>query len=184
MATHVRGTLLGSSVIALKTAGHFEDYKRALPLEWHDKILFAPAASWLPIELGEQHYQACTQLGLSTSEILSMGNAVATLTQKSVFSVTARIARESGATPLTLLPMTPKLWSRLFQGGFLRAYQSGPKDSRLEVTGCPLLQYPYFKTALRGLMQALADPFARKVLTREGRAPTDRNSHALLFSWV
>ncbi len=183
-ATHVRGTLIGSSVIALKNAGHFEAYKRALPVAWHEHVLFAPAASWQPIEIGVRHYEACTALGLSVSEIAAMGNAVAALTSKSIFATAARVARESGTSPLMVLPLLPRLWARLFQGGCVRGYQTGPKDVRMEVTGCVLLESTYFRTALRGLGASLVEPVARKVLAREGRATGDRQSVSILFSWV
>lgn len=182
--TQVRGTLIGSSIIALKNAGHFEAYKKALPAEWHEHVLYAPAAAWLPIEIGVRHYEACNALGLSAHEVAAMGNAVAALTSKSVFLAAARVAREAGTSPLTVLPLLPRLWARLFQGGHLRGFQTGPKDVRMEVVGCVLLESPYFRNALRGLATALVEPVARKVLVREVPLKGDRQALSFLFSWV
>jgi hypothetical protein len=183
MTAQVRSTLIGSSILSLRANGHYDRYVANLDPTMRESIILAPAATWLPIEYAVVHYAACEKLGLGPSEILAMGNAVAELTQKSVFAFATRVAREAGATPLTLVAMTPRLWGRLFVGGGVYAVRTGPKDLRMEFYRATLAENRYWRVGLRGLLTSLLKPFCRQIISRDV-AMHDALSVGVQFSWV
>ncbi|MGZ3421983.1 MAG: hypothetical protein ACXWUG_27820 [Polyangiales bacterium] len=166
-ASQVRSTLVAASIQALRHRGLLDRYRESLTTEWADRLCNAPAGTWLPIEWAEQHYGACDRLGIEDDAILEMGNAVATLTQKTVFSLAARLAKEAGASPLTVLAQSQRLWSRLFVGGCVAAFQTGPKDARYETVGISLARHRYWRVGYRGIMYAITAPFSRSIIVRE-----------------
>ena len=178
----VRSTLICASMQALRQRGLADAYAALHSPEWAEKLLSTPAGVWLPIEWGERHYEACDRLGLSDDQVLSMGNAVAEITQKTAFSFAARLAREVGATATTIIGVCPRLWKRLFEGGGVAAFQTGPKDARFETVGVPLAKYRYWRVGYRGIIRALIQPLTRTLVVRETR--TDASSVTMKISWV
>lgn len=183
-AHQARSTLIAASIQALRHRGLLDRYRSALTEEWADRLCNAPAGTWLPIEWAEKHYEACDRLEIDDEGILAMGNAVATLTQKTVFSLAARLAKEAGASPLTVLAQSPRLWSRLFEGGAVAAFQVGPKDARFETVGISLARYRYFRVGYRGIMHAITAPFARTVVVRELTQRNTPMSVSMRMSWA
>lgn len=182
--TLVRSTLVAASIQALRHRGLLDRYRALLEGEWPDRLCNAPAGTWLPIEWGVKHYEACDRLGIDDEAILGMGNAVATITQKTVFSLAARLVKEAGASPLTVLAQSQRLWARLFVGGGVAAYQTGPKDARYETLGVPLARHRYFRVGYRGIMNAIAAPFARSLIVREMVQLATDDSVTLKLAWV
>ena len=90
--THLRSTLLGASILALKHHGLYERYLAQLPDARRDEILLAVAGQWLPIELGEIHYNACDAMGLPEDEIVAIAGRCRT-------SPTGRRSRSRCASP-------------------------------------------------------------------------------------
>jgi hypothetical protein len=166
-ATQVRSTLIAASIQALRQRSLLDRYREALNAEWSERLCNAPAGTWLPIEWAETHYAACDALGIADDAILAMGNAVATLTQKTVFTLAARLAKEAGASPITVLAQSQRLWARLFVGGGVAAFQTGPKDARYETVGITLARHRYWRVGYRGIMQAITAPFSRTIIVRE-----------------
>jgi hypothetical protein len=111
-----------------------------------------------------------------------MGNAVAEITQMTAFSLAARLAREVGATATTIIGTCPRLWKRLFEGGGVAAFQTGPKDARFETVGVSLAKHRYWRVGYRGIIRALIQPLTRTLVVRETRA--DSTSMTLKISWV
>jgi hypothetical protein len=93
----------------------FERYKRELPAEHHDAIMFALATSWLPIELVMAHYGACEAMGLSEKELLENGEHVSSRIMGTFLGVITRSSRSAGAqiSPMTALKQYDKLWDRI-----------------------------------------------------------------------
>lgn len=178
----VRSTLLASSILGLRQAGHFDRYHALLDPAVRETVLFTPAGSWLPLEVGLRHYEACDRLGLSTDDILGMGNAVSRMAQQSLSSFFLTAVRGSGATPWTGLGMTPRLWERLYKGGGIYVEKAGLKDAELEIAAQPLAQIAYWRTGLRGILQSLLEPLARRVFIREGRH--DEASCVYRIAWA
>jgi hypothetical protein len=46
------------------------------------------------------------------------------------------------------------MWARVFQGGSVQLTQEGPKDVAVDIRGCPLTRYPYFRVAFTGVVRA------------------------------
>lgn len=181
-STFVRSTLIASSILALRQAGLFDRYQTLLDPAVRDTVLFTPAGSWLPIEVGASHYEACDRLGLSTADILGMGNAVSRMAQQTLWSFFLGVVRGSGATPWTGLGLTPRLWERLYRGGGIYVDEAGPKDAELEIAAQPLARIAYWRTGLRGILQSLLDPLARRVFIRE--AKHDETSCVYRIAWA
>lgn len=180
----VRSTLLAASIQSLRQRGLYDRYLEALPREWRERLPHAPAGTWLPVEWAEHHYGACEALGLDDDAILALGNSVAEITQRTVFSITARLAREAGASPLTVLAMTPRLWGRLHVGGAVGAFQTGPKDVRFETIGCTLARFRYWRVAYRGIVHAISVPFCRSIFVRETGHDLRSSSVVMKLAWA
>jgi hypothetical protein len=180
----VRSTLIGSSIISLRTHGFEQPYLAALDPEHRDAVLYTPAGVWLPVVRAEAHYAACDRLGLTDQAILAIGSEVAKATQKSVLAGILRLAREVGTTPWVLYAGCGKYWGRMFQGSAIAISKLGPKEARFEVAGCSLAASPYWRCGLRGLLTAVSEPFAKKVYLRD--VPSLNTSMACGFriSWV
>jgi hypothetical protein len=181
-APQVRSTLIAASIQALRQRGYYDRWLANVSTEWRERLQLLPAGVWLPIDHGVAHYTACDRLGLDEGAILGMGNAVAELTQKTAFSLAARLVREAGATPLTMLSIMPRLWGRLFVDGAVGAYQTGPKDARFTAAGVSLARYDYFRVGFRGIVHALVKPMCRTLIVRETKHTTD--SVTFRMSWV
>jgi hypothetical protein len=182
--TLVRSTLIAASIQALRHRGLLDRYRAKLTTEWADRLCNAPAGTWLPIDHAMEHYSACDRLEIDDDAILGMGNAVATITQKTVFSLAARLVKEAGASPITALAQSQRLWSRLFVGGGVAAFQTGPKDARYETVGVPLARHRYFRVGYRGIMTAIAAPFARSLIVREMTPRAADDNVTMKLAWV
>lgn len=153
-ATHVRSTLIQSSLATLKTLGHYERYLQLVEPAQRDEIVEAIAPSWLPIHAGMAHYRACDALGLSGPELLTIGEKVGDRMQGAFMETLTRAARSMGVTPWVLLKRFDVLWGRLLQGGSIQLTKEGPKDLTIEVRAARLPQFEYFRTAFCGVVRA------------------------------
>ncbi len=165
--THVRSTLLGSSVLALKKHGHFDRYAALLPREYHDEVIYGVAGHWVPIAVGRAHYVACTELGLEPHACATIGASVAQLAQKTAFSFVLRLATESGVTPWTILAKSRDFWTRAYKGSDVAVFKLGPKECRFEIVNTVLAEGRYWRASYGGIMSAIAGAFCRKVFVRE-----------------
>ena len=152
--THVRSTLLQSSLATLRVHGYLERYLELVDPALRDAITGAIAPSWLPISTGQAHYRACDALMLSEQELLAMGEAVGDRMQGPFMETLTRTARTMGMTPWVLLSRFGSLWSRLFQGGGFELVKVGPKDMTIEILGASLPSYAYFRTGFCGVVRA------------------------------
>ena len=153
-ASHVRSTLIQSSLATLKTLDLYERYLDVLPLQHHETILGAIAPSWLPIELALVHYDACDGLELGHEQLLPIGERVGDRMQGSFMETLTRAARGAGVTPWLLLKRFDVLWGRLLQGGSIELTKVGPKDLTIEIRGAALPRYAYFRHAFCGVVRA------------------------------
>jgi len=184
LTTHVRSTLLSSSIATLKARGHYDRYLALLPEEHHEAVLLTLAPTWLDIEHGMAHYGACEALHLSPEEMLAIGNGVGERIQGTFLGSIARTARGMGADPWLALGRVDQLYGRLLRGGGVRVVKVSPKDARIDIRNLPLLQYTYFRTAFIGVFRAAADLFARKSFTREVPGSATGAAVAFTHAWV
>jgi hypothetical protein len=159
-ARHVRSTVLVSSLAAIREHGLFARYEPLVPAAVKDELFHAVVGSWMPIELANAHYAACNRLELSVDDQFAIGRTAGRKLSEIWLATAARIARAMGATPWTLLRQTPRFWERGFDGGVVSVQQISAREVRAEVSGVELLQYGYFRNALRGVLWTVADLFS------------------------
>jgi hypothetical protein len=169
--TQVRGALLVSSLQALREFGYFERYAACLPPDQRDAILFCVANCWLPLDLAMTHYGACDAMGLSDSELESVGEAVSQRIMGTLLGTMLRSGRSMGATPSPWIPLRQygRLCERLLDGGHHRVTELGPKDALVETAGVPMFRYRYFRTATLGIIRGAAGMFAKTCFAKEQR---------------
>ena len=183
--THVRSTLIGSSILALRKHGLFDRYAANLPPEHRNEILYAVAGYWLPIGLGCVHYAACEALALSPADAVAIGASVAAIAQKTMFSFVLRLAVDGGVTPWTMLANGAAHWGRSYRGSGVAAYTLGPKDCRVEAVGNPLAAIPYWRSALRGILTALTQAFSTRAYVHElARSEGEPLAVSYRLSWA
>jgi hypothetical protein len=164
VATHVRSTLLLSSLQSLRSRGLSDRYLACLEPEMHAPLGEVVAGVWLPMAVGLAHYRALDAMALPEDVQAAIGHDVNERVQGSVIGLIARTARGAGATPWTAMAQMPRLWDRMFQGGGgVEGRRLGPKDALVELVGLPLLDVPYLRAAFRGAFLAGLAPFCQRV---------------------
>lgn len=152
-ATHVRSTLLQSSLNSLRDAGHFDRYVALLDPVHKDAVLHTLAPTWLPVEVGVAHYGACDALKLDALQLRDIGERVGDRIQGTFLRTLTRGVRAMGVTPWTLLNHFDRLWGRLFQGGSVELTRTGPKDVTIEICGAVIPQFEYFRIGFSGVVR-------------------------------
>jgi hypothetical protein len=142
LATHVRSTLLCSSLGALRARKLQDAYFAALPRDHHDTIVALVPGLWVPVELAVAHYCACDALPLTSPEIERIGADVAGRIHHSFIGVIVKISREAGATPWTVFGQAarPDVARRRRRRHEARAEGGSLRVGRHSVRQVPLLQ--------------------------------------------
>ena len=173
-----------SSLASVSEAGYRDAYFAALPEKHHETVRSAVAATWLPADLAVAHYGACSSLGLSHDAVARIGRSVGDKVSGTLVGTAARISREMGVTPLEVIPQFQRFWGRAFQGGGCCAFKIGPKEVSLEAHKAVVFDYPYFRSAICGLLMGVLEPFCTRVYVSE--RPGQRPPAGGLFKiqWV
>jgi hypothetical protein len=140
---------------------------------------------WIPLDVALAHYRACDALGLSPEAQASLGRGTNDRIKGVFYGTFLKLVTESGVTPWTVMPHWQRFWNRVFDGGTVSIVKTGPKDARLEVGRCSLLESPYFRNALRGLVAGLTGLFCTRPYAtemRDGRSKPDRL--VIRIQWV
>ena len=180
----VRGTLITSSLTALRTRGHIDAYMRHLPIEHHDAIDLVIAGSWVPVDLACVHYRACEALNLPAADQVNIGIDVAARIHGTFLGTITKLATGAGVTPWVGLRQVTRLWLRIVEGGATVMTEIGPKECRLDVYCAPLASNTYFRTAFRGIVQGGCELFSRKAYVRELPSSTHDQSMVYRAAWV
>ncbi len=163
-ATHVRSTLIVSSIQAFRARNFFDPYVALLSPSDRDALLSMIAGTWAPIALGMAHYVAADRLGLDSGTVASLGASVGERLNKTMLSVAVKLSREAGATPAwTALGRAHRLRELSWQGSDLTVLKLGPKEARLDWVGDPLRRSPLRRESLRRLLAG-----AHPALLQEG----------------
>jgi hypothetical protein len=180
--TLVRSTLLAASVQGLREMGWEDRYYAALPPERHMELRMLTAGAWVPLELGVAHYRACDAMGLIAQEMDRMGENVSLRTQKSFVGMLGRAAAGAGATPWSVIAHVHRIYARMIDGGDHCAYRVGPKEALLINVGNPLVEIPYFRTAMVAcaIIRMLASTVYASEVPRHGAPLTV----GVRLSWV
>lgn len=179
----VRSTLLSASLDAITELGLRPDYFLLLPMELHDTIEGLIVGQWLPIGVAIEHYKTIEQLGVTAAQAYQIGRRVADRVQSGYAGTVVR-ALGTGVTPFAVVQRAPSFWSRLMEGGGVAAYQTGPKDARLEFHGIPLAEFTYFRHAFQGIIESTAELVARKVYGKVVWPAGDRHAVGYELSWA
>jgi hypothetical protein len=185
LVTHVRSTLLLSSVQSLRAHALFEHYVGLLDPAMRDTVESLIAGAWLPVETALTHYRACDALGLSLANEIALGHEVGKRIQGSILGLLLRGAKGAGATPWTGLGIMNRLWERVFSGGGgVGLVKLGPKEARAQLVGLPLLAVPYFRHAFRGTMLAGLELFCQRAYVHEHGRDRSEDTFTFHVSWV
>ena len=102
--SHVRATLLASSMQTLRARGLFERYSELLDPAHRSAVLDSVAGEWLAVEHAFAHYTACDQLELSVDEQIAIGRDVSRRTHETFLGLLVKLARGVGVTPWVVMP--------------------------------------------------------------------------------
>ncbi|HEX2673514.1 MAG TPA: hypothetical protein VHM25_21680 [Polyangiaceae bacterium] len=164
--THVRGTLLASSIQSLRSRGLFERYSALLSHSYRDRVLNSVAGEWLDTDIALAHYSACDALRLTVEEQIGMGHDVSKRTHETFLGLIVKMARGIGVTPWVVFPKINSLYMRIFRGGGIQITRLSPKDAKVQTTGLTPLSITYFRNAYLGMYEAGVGMFASNVQVR------------------
>jgi len=185
VVTHVRSTLIATSLQSLRTRGLLERYAKLLQGPHKETVLTAVAGSWISMDAATAHYRACDALRLETRFQLAMGMDVGDRVHGTFLGMMVRTARTAGVTPWAALAQSAKLHGRLFSGGGgIAVTELGPKDARIDMVGNPLCEVDYFRTGMRGVYQAAVQLFCSSVFSVELTRARSPRSTAMRISWA
>jgi hypothetical protein len=152
--THVRSTLLQSSLAGLRERGHFAAWSDQIAPAHRAVILETVAPVWVPSEVASAHYLACEAMKLSQAEQIVLSEALGSRVQGLFLSSVTKAAKQAGVTPWTPVPHFGRVWARLFMGGSAQLSKVGPKDLHVEIKGLALVQVPYFRLGFTAIVRA------------------------------
>jgi hypothetical protein len=182
--THVRSTLIASSLRSIEARGRSADYAKVLDPKHRETIFSNIAAQWLAIEVGVAHYNACDALGFSPAEAFEIGTAVGAHVQGTFLGTMLRAAKTAGVTPWVALANTRKLYDRLFQGGDIAVIKLGPKEARVEIVGQAMCPISYWRAGFRGVYQVGISLFCTKAYVTEIPRMLTASSLAMRLAWA
>lgn len=165
----VRGSLIASSLQALREHGYFERYRALLPEARREEVLHCAPNSWVAVELAWVHYQACDALGLGEPTTRALGEAVSQRVMGAFLGTMMRSGRAVDALPSPWIPLKQygRICDRLLEGGTHVVTELGPKAALIETSGMSLLRLWYVRTAMLGITSGVAGLFAKSCTTSE-----------------
>jgi hypothetical protein len=183
--THIRGSLLASSIQSLRARGLYDRYYELLAPTLRSAIVDSTAGEWLGLEYAVAHYTACNGLGLSPDEQRGMGRDVSRRINETFLGVVVKMARGVGVTPWVLLLRGNVLYSRVLRGGGLQVTKTATKEARIDIKGCLVMDIPYFRNALLGMYESSLELFAERVVLRALPGDSSPGTHiALRVHWI
>jgi hypothetical protein len=182
LITHIRSTLIASSIQTLRERCLLERYLGCRPKHQHELLLAPQAPSWIPVEVAEIHYQSCERMELASDELNALWEAVIRNVTHTMLAQFVRSGRAIGGTPWHSLAQSERLFSRLKRGGTIRVTRRGPKEALIESSGCTLYRIRYFASAYTALLRAAALMFAKTAYARQLTAPD--LEHRVVLAWV
>jgi hypothetical protein len=165
-ATHVRSTLIVSSMQAFRARGLFDAYSARLSVESRNELMSLIAGTWIPIELGFAHYRAADGLALDSKTIDGIGGEVGERINKTMLSLVVKLSKQTGVTPWTALGRAQRIRELSWQGSDVAVWKLGPKDARFDWVGMPYADIPYYVTSLGGFLRGLIQLFSTKAYTK------------------
>ena len=183
VATHIRSTVLASSLAAIESLGLRESYLRGLPPEHHDAVTSLVVGEWLPMDLGVAHYRAIEGLCLGDRQARDNGRRVADRVQKSYLATMIKTLG-FGITPWSILPRTQAILDRLMMGSAVMVARFGPKDARLEIHGAPIARFSYVRAGWAGMIEGGLELVCRRAFCRDVSPPRTATVAAYVLNWA
>jgi hypothetical protein len=183
-ATHVRSTLIVSSMQTLRKYGHYDAYVKRLDPAYHDDLVSLIAGTWIPVEIGLAHYLAADALELDVRTIDSFGAEVSDRVNRSALALVLKISRQGGVTPWTAFARVHRLREETFDGTDISVTKLGPKDARFDWVGIPYAAVPYYRASFGGFLRALVQLFSATAYTRFLTAHSTPTSMSYRISWA
>jgi hypothetical protein len=181
---HARSTVIIASGASVRALGRWDEYVAALPVAQRDLIVGAVAGTWIPLDIAAIHYSACDSLSLSSDAVAANGRRTFDAIGGTLFGAILRMAKTAGITPWTFLEQVPRFWARSYDGGGVELAKLGPKEARIRVIACALLDSAYFRSALRGLLAAVMERFCTKAYVVETRGERASGTVTLRVQWA
>jgi hypothetical protein len=181
---NARSTVILASASTVRAIGRWDDYVAAIPADSRDAIVGAVAGTWIPFDLAAHHYAACDALGLSPDAIAANGRRTFENVGGTLFGTILRMAKSAGVTPWSFIEQLPRFWSRSYDGGGIEIVQVGPKEARIRVVSVSLIDSPYFRHALRGLLGAVMERFCTKAYVHEPHVPRPPATVTFRLQWA
>jgi hypothetical protein len=177
----VRGSLIVSSLAALRANNMYDRYFACLPADQHERVLYVVAASWLPVDVALAHYKACDSMQLTEAELDTMGRNVSARIMGTFLGTLLRTAHKFAAPTSIPLKQYPRLWDRLLMGGGCTVSMLGSNAARIESRGVPMFRYRYFRVAYAALIRGAGSMFRENLNARIRNANDD--SLTIDLSW-
>jgi hypothetical protein len=184
--THVRGILLANGLQNLKTFGYYEEYCRLIAPHHLAALQELMATAWLPAEHVLAHYVTCDLLPITAAQYAEIGNRQADQVRDTFLGGTLRRARDLGLEGLKYaLSQVGRLHERIYRGGGCAAFDVGPKDVIVEVSGFPFATTHSFRSGWLAYAHAMSELFTRTSYVKLAR-PRVIHPHrlALSLTWV
>jgi hypothetical protein len=180
----VRSTLLVASYKMVQSIGRQADYLSALPKAHHATILDAVVGTWIDVATAIAHYGACDALGLSNEELVEVGRKVGDTIRGTLAGTLVHLSKEVGIDPWNALPVMPRLWPRVFDGGAITGWKRGPKEVRVDLTGSPIFESRYFRNAFRGQIMGMMELFCSKAYVGPRPGRSEPGAYSVRVQWA
>jgi hypothetical protein len=180
----VRSTLLVASYRNLVALGRDGEYKTALPLQHHGTILEAVAGTWVELDVAVAHYRACDTLGLTPEQQVDIGRGVGQNLRGTLAGTVVQMSKKAGLEPWTVIETMPRFWGRLFEGSAIVGWKIGPKDVRIDTLQMPLVDFAYFRNALRGQLMGMVDLFCTRSFANPSSTRFSPGTYSLRVQWA
>jgi hypothetical protein len=185
IVSHIRGTLLVASRTQIRSSGRFDAYERLLASSTRRSLEEVVPASWLPIDLAVEHWDAIDRLDIPEAEVLELTSAAARQTQGVLLSTLSKMAQTGGLTLWSAVPLSGRVWERMFVGGALAVAREGPKDAVVVVAGHPLIRSRYHRLGIgQHLTNAVHFVVGKRAYVRQRHADPEGGRAEFLVLWV
>jgi hypothetical protein len=179
--THMRTTVVSTSLLSLRDQGLAEKHRALLSPEMRATLDSLELGSWIPIDVAVRHFEACDRLGLTQADIENVSRRTFARLRGTTLSTIVTLAKVIGVTPWLPISQTDRIFRRVHLGGGVGAWKIGPKEALIEIHGDPLLEIPYYAHANRVTYNFILELFSKVTIVRRLKRP---DCVGYRISWV
>lgn len=179
----VRGSLMASSMRAVREAGREADYFAMLPSELEMDIRSIVTSTWYPVDLAMAHYSVMDRVGFSAVEAEKNGAFVVDRLERSYIATVVRgLGKQVG--PLPLLKRIPVSRARILDGGDMGIRVLGPKDVHIEMLNLGMARFQYVRHGWLGMFSGVVGVVTRRCFGKILPASDFEEKTVIALSWV